>query len=155
MPIKAKGQVAIEAQPAVIWAALHDVDCLRRCISGCRSFTRIAEDRYSLTVQVRLGPFPLVFEGEVETFDSEFPRLLNLRGFGLGAAGRAKGTARLRLDPTPTGSSVSYHVAVETNIPFLSMGQPLLRAAVTRLIERFCCRFSAALADADRAALDL
>src|SRR5262249_47097759 len=97
------GEQRIAAPRERVWSALNDPAILSRAIPGCESLTRRedgAESGFDATVTQKIGPIQARFKGKVTLSDLDPPAGYTLKGEGDGgAAGFAKGEARIRLEP--------------------------------------------------------
>src|ERR1700740_64408 len=67
------GQQRIAASRQKVWEALNDPDVLRRCIPGCQSLEKEADDRLKATVEVKIGPIGARFDGAGRLSDLDPP----------------------------------------------------------------------------------
>ena len=63
------GEYWIGAPIGSVWKALNDPDVLGRCIEGCQSLEKMADDAFKATVKARIGPVSAVFVGDVTLAD--------------------------------------------------------------------------------------
>src|SRR6266704_3344793 len=92
------GEQRIAAPRQRVWEALNDPEILRASIPGCQSLEKEAVDRFTATVQVKVGPIGARFKGEVSLADLDPPNgyTLLLQGNG-GISGSVKGSANVSL----------------------------------------------------------
>ena len=92
------GEQRIAAPRQRVWEALNDPGILRSSIPGCQSLEKGADDRFTATVEVKVGPIGARFKGTVSLLDLNPPNgyTLLLAGSG-GVAGSVKGSAKMRL----------------------------------------------------------
>ena len=94
------GESRIAAPREAVYAALNDVEVLQRAIPGCESIERLSDTEMAATVVARVGPVRAKFNGRVTFSDLEPPAGYTIAGEGKGgAAGFAKGSARVELEP--------------------------------------------------------
>src|SRR6201987_444664 len=92
------GQQRIAASRQKVWEALNDPDVLRRCIPGCQSLEKEADDRLKATVEIKIGPIGARFNGAVTLSDLDPPNGYPITREGQGGTvGFAKGGAKVRL----------------------------------------------------------
>ena len=60
------GEYRIAAGRQRVWDALNDPDVLARCIAGCESMAKIADDVYQAAVKAKIGPVSATFAAELE-----------------------------------------------------------------------------------------
>ena len=92
------GEQRIAASPQRVWEALNAPEILRASIPDCQSLVKEAEDRFSATLQAKVGPIDARIKGGVALADLKPPYgyTLILDGNG-GIAGTARGSAKVRL----------------------------------------------------------
>ena len=136
------GEQHVAASPQRVWAGLNDPQVLRASIPGCQSLDKEADDRFSATVEVRIGPIGARFKGAVALTDQVPPNgyTLNLEGNG-GIAGSVKGSARVRLREDRGGTMVSYDVDAQVGGRMAQQGGPLIDATAKQLAGKFFSRF--------------
>ena len=136
------GEQHVAASPQRVWAGLNDPQVLRASIPGCQSLDKEADDRFSATVEVRIGPIGARFKGAVALTDLVPPNgyTLNLEGNG-GIAGSVKGSAKVRLREDRGGTMVSYEVDAQVGGRMAQLGGPLIDATAKQLAGKFFSRF--------------
>lgn len=134
----------------VVWQALNDPDILREALPGCESMKFIAEDRLEAVMVTKLGPIKARFRGEIQLQDICAPESCLLIGEGKGgAAGFAKGSARILLEERQTDSPstlMRYHVEAAVGGRLARIGSRLVQGAAKKLAGDFFSRFARAAA---------
>jgi len=130
-----------------VWAALNDPAVLRDCIPGCQELEAESEDRLNATVALKIGPVKATFRGTVELSEKIPPESFVIHGEGRGgAAGFAKGSARVFLEDHPEGTLLRYEVDVAIGGKLAQLGSRLImstsRKLSTQFFERFAAKFS-------------
>lgn len=133
----------INAPPATVWAALFDPDVLKACVPGCEELSGSAEDGYSATVVQKVGPVKATFRGEVTMQDVSAPESCTLVGEGKGgAAGFAKGEARVHLAPTDDGQTLlTYNVDAKVGGKLAQLGSRIVDGFARKMAADFFTRF--------------
>ena len=152
----------IAAPPSAVWAALFDPEVLKACVPGCQELTGSAEDGYEATVVQKVGPVKATFKGTVTMSDVVPGESCTLTGEGKGgAAGFAKGEARVRLEPIGTGTRLSYDVDAKVGGKLAQLGSRIVDGFARRMAGDFFTRFQSeiegpapATADAQDASSD-
>ncbi|WP_317929831.1 carbon monoxide dehydrogenase subunit G [Halioxenophilus sp. WMMB6] len=136
------GEQLIAAPCQRVWEALNDPEILRASIPGCQSLAKEADDRFTATVEVKVGPIGARFKGTVTLTDLNPPHsyTLNLEGNG-GIAGSAKGAAKVRLEESGSGTKVIYEVDAQVGGRMAQLGGPLIDATAKQLAGKFFARF--------------
>ena len=132
----------IAAPPAEVWAALFDPDVLRACVPGCDELSGSAEEGFTATVLQKVGPVKARFKGEITLSDIVEGEAATLSGEGKGgAAGFARGAARIRLTPSDTGTLLSYEVDAKVGGKLAQLGSRIIDGFARKLADQFFERF--------------
>ena len=133
----------INAPPDVVWAALFDPEVLKACVPGCQDLTGSAQDGYEATVVQKVGPVKATFKGTVTISDVNAPESCTLTGEGKGgAAGFAKGAARVRLSPGADGGTLlAYEVDASVGGKLAQLGSRIVDGFARRMAGEFFTRF--------------
>ena len=137
------GEQKIEAAPEAVWAALNDPEALRRSIPGCETLMRTGANEFTGAVRAKVGPVSATFKGKVELTDLDPPHGYTLTGRGQGgAAGFAKGDAKVRLVADGEGTRLTYIATVDVGGKLASVGGRLIESVSRRMADDFFGRFS-------------
>jgi carbon monoxide dehydrogenase subunit G len=136
------GEQRIAAPRQRVWEALNDPEILCASIPGCQSLEKGADDRFTATVEVKVGPIGARFKGAVSLADRDPPNgyTLILEGNG-GIAGSAKGRAKVRLSEVAGGTLISYEVESQVGGRMAQLGGPIIDATAKQLAGKFFSRF--------------
>jgi carbon monoxide dehydrogenase subunit G len=136
------GEQRIAAPRQRVWEALNDPEILRASIPGCQSLEKQAHDRFTATVEVKVGPIGVRFKGAVLLANLDPPNgyTLILEGNG-GIAGSVKGSAKVRLGEDAGGTVVFHEVDAEVGGRMAQLGGPIIDATAKQLAARFFTRF--------------
>lgn len=146
--MRLNGEERIEAAPARVWAALNDVDVLKRCLPGCESLEAVDAATYAAVATLKVGPMKARFRGKLALSDVDPPLGYRLRGEAQGgAAGFADGTASVRLVPDSEGTRLTYQVEATVGGKMAQVGARLLDATARKVADGFFKEFAAAIAD--------
>ena len=117
------GESRIAAPREAVYAALNDVEVLQRAIPGCESIERLSDTEMAATVVARVGPVRAKFNGRVTFSDLEPPAGYTIAGEGKGgAAGFAKGSARVELEPDGEATILRYTVKADVGGKLAQVG---------------------------------
>jgi hypothetical protein len=145
--MRQEGERRIAAPREAVWRALNDPEVLARSIGGCQSLERTADDAFHARVRSRVGPLAADFTADITLTDIDPPRayVLNANVKG-GAAGFAKGVAKVALADDGEGTLLTY--AVEGNVggKLAQIGQRLIDAAARKQADDFFAAFETAIA---------
>lgn len=140
--MKIDGQNEIAAPPAKVWEALNDEDVLRQSIPGCESLEKVSDTEYKATVVTKVGPVRAKFNGEVTLSDLNPPNSYTLSGRGAGgAAGNARGSAHVTLEPNGDGTLLKYSIDAEVTGKLAQLGSRLILSTTKMMAGKFFDRF--------------
>jgi uncharacterized protein len=142
-------QQIVPAPVDVVWAALNDPETLRGCVPGCDAIEPDGENAYRITMAAKVGPVSAKFAGRMRLSDVDPPKgyTLSFDGQG-GAAGFAKGEAKVTLEPAENGAAtaLSYEVRAQVGGKIAQIGSRLVDGAAQKLADDFFGCFSDAVA---------
>ena len=136
---------SVPAPIDTVWTALNDPAVLKGCIPGCDSIEPDGENAYRIAVAARVGPVSAKFKGRMQLSDVVPPRgyTLSFDGQG-GAAGFAKGDAKVTLAPAENGAAttLSYTVNAQVGGKIAQIGARLIQGTATKLADQFFGKFA-------------
>lgn len=136
----------IKASPDVVWAAILNPEVLKQCVPGCESMAGSVEEGFEATVKQKIGPVSATFGGVVRFSDIEPGRAVTLTGEGKGgAAGFAKGGAKVRMEPVEGGTSLTYEVEASVGGKIAQLGSRLIEGFAKKMADEFFTRFQDAV----------
>lgn len=132
----------IKAAPEVVWAALLDAEVLKACVPGCTEMTGTPEDGFEAVVVQKVGPVKATFKGGVTLSDIAEHESLTISGEGKGgAAGFAKGGAKVRLEPIEEGTRLIYDVEAKVGGKLAQLGSRIIDGFAKKMADQFFTRF--------------
>lgn len=138
------GEYRISAPRQAVWDALNDPDVLKQCIPGCEELTRTEEGGFAAKVTARVGPVRAKFGGKVELSDIDPPNGYTISGQGTGgAAGFAKGGAKIALAEDGADTVLSYTVDASVGGKLAQIGSRLIDATAKKMADDFFSKFAA------------
>lgn len=144
------GDYLIPASRDAVWAALNDLDVLKEAIPGCEEISRLSEHEIDAVVVAKIGPVKASFKGLITLSDLDPPNGYTIRGEGKGgAAGFAKGGARVRLEQEAEGTRLIYTVDASVGGKIAQVGGRLIVSAAKKLADEFFSRLGALAAARD------
>lgn len=151
------GTQRIEAPRDVVWAALNDPDVLKQSIPGCQELTKVSDTELTAKAILKIGPVKATFTGKVTLSDLDPPNGYTITGEGQGgAAGFAKGGAKVRLDADGEATVLTYEARADIGGKLAQLGSRLIDATAKKLAGEFFETFGAVVAppagEADEAA---
>lgn len=137
------GQYRIEAPRAAVWEALNDVEVLRACIPGVEEIEKTSDTAFTAKVKAKVGPVSARFAGAVTLSDLDPPNGYTISGEGKGgAAGFAKGGAKVRLEDDGDGTLLSYDVDAQVGGKLAQIGSRLINGTAKKMADDFFSRFA-------------
>ncbi len=143
------GEYRIQAGLDEVWAGLNDPEVLARCIDGCQSMEKISDERFDASVKAKIGPVSATFQAALELTDVTAPSAYtlnaNVKG---GAAGFAKGTAKVYLANDPDSTEVTllqYQVQGNVGGKLAQVGSRLIDGAARKMADDFFAAFGEAV----------
>ncbi|MFN6979734.1 MAG: CoxG family protein [Gemmobacter sp.] len=132
----------IAAPPETVWAALFDPEVLRACVPGCESMTGSPDDGFEAVVVQKVGPVSARFTGVVKLSDIDPGRGCTISGEGKGgAAGFAKGSAKVTLEPVEAGTRLGYTVEAHVGGKLAQLGSRIIDGFARKMADEFFARF--------------
>ena len=149
------GSRTVPADIDTTWRALNDPEVLKACIPGCESVERVSDNEYRLTMTARVGPVSARFTGRMVLADIVAPTsyTLSFEGQG-GAAGFAKGEARVTLSANEPGTRIDYQVKAQIGGKLAQIGSRLVDGAAAKVADDFFARFADRLGGPSPATVD-
>jgi carbon monoxide dehydrogenase subunit G len=142
------GEQLIPVPQSETWSALNDIEVLKSAIPGCESIEKIADDEFLVQMQAKIGPVSARFKGRMMLKDVDPPQGYTLVFDGQGgAAGFAKGEARVEL--VPEGEKTLLRYAAKANIggKLAQIGSRLVDGAARKIADQFFAAFRARFTD--------
>ena len=144
----------ISADRATVYAAMLSPEVLQQCVPGCEELTGTAADGFEATVVQKVGPVKATFKGQVTISDVVEGESLTLSGEGKGgAAGFAKGGAKVRLEDIAGGTLLHYEVEAKVGGKLAQLGSRIIDGFAKKMADQFFENFANAVegpkADAD------
>jgi uncharacterized protein len=141
------GTQAIPAPRATVWAALNDPEVLKRCLPGCESVERTAEDEFKVVVVTSIGPLRARFNGVLRLTEVNAPVscVMVFEGQG-GAVGFGKGSSAVTLSETPEGTALAYNAQAHVGGKLAQVGSRLIESVAKKMTDDFFKAFRNQLA---------
>ncbi len=144
------GSRMINAPRAEVWQALNDPDILKAAIPGCSEMIRDEDGGFTAVVTQKVGPVKATFKGAVTLSDIVELESYTISGEGKGgAAGFAKGGAKVRLADAGGGTELSYEVEARVGGKLAQIGSRLVDGFAKKMADKFFENFQTALEGPD------
>ena len=140
------GDYRIAAPREAVWAALNDPEVLKACSPGCEDLTKTSDTEFSARVVAKIGPVKAGFGGKVTLSEIDPPNGYTITGEGQGgAAGFAKGGAKVTLESVESGAATILHYKVDAQIggKLAQIGSRLVEGSARKLADEFFAAFAA------------
>ncbi|MGI9337928.1 MAG: CoxG family protein [Gammaproteobacteria bacterium] len=142
--MKFGGERLLHASPAAVFAALNDAEVLRRSIPGCESLDKISGSEMRARVKLKIGPVNAAFNGKVALSDINPPHSYTIGGGGDGgAAGSAKGEAKVQLQKRDDDTLLIYEAEVQISGKIAQLGARLMDGVAKQIAAKFFDNFAA------------
>ena len=140
------GQHRIEAPRQAVWEALNDPEVLKQAIPGCEEIEKTSDTEFNAKVKAKVGPVSAKFSGAVALSDLDPPNGYTISGEGKGgAAGFAKGGAKVRLEEDGAATILHYEVKAQVGGKLAQIGSRLIDSTAKKMADDFFKNFSAAV----------
>lgn len=149
------GEQLVPASQQKVWDALNDPEMLKACVPGCESIEPTGENAYQVLMVARVGPVSAKFKGKLTLSDVHPPQSYSIAFEGQGgAAGFAKGGAKVHLAPEGAGTKLSYDVKASVGGKLAQIGSRLVDAAAKKVADDFFRNFNEKVAAQQAGAQD-
>lgn len=137
------GEYKIPAPREEVWTALNDPEVLKQAIPGAESVEKVSDTEFAAVARAKIGPVNAKFKGTVTLSDLDPPNGYTINGEGSGgAAGFAKGSAKVRLDQDGDHTRLLYEVHATVGGKLAQIGQRLVNSSASKMADEFFTNFS-------------
>ena len=141
-----QGERSIKASRADVWRALNDAEVLKSCISGCDEMEKTSGTTFEASVVQKVGPMKVRFRGSVELSDIVKENSYTITGEGKGgAAGFAKGQAKVQLTGNGADTLLTYEVEAKVGGKLAQLGSRLIAGFARKMTDEFFNKFQQAV----------
>ncbi len=128
----------IAASPAEVYAALLEPEVLKACVPGAQEVIGSAEEGFEATVVQKVGPVKATFKGQVTLSDLMPGEAITISGEGKGgAAGFAKGGAKVTMAAKDGGTELSYDVEAKVGGKLAQLGSRIIDGFAKKMADQF------------------
>ena len=138
--MKIEGTHQIHAPRDRVYAAVINPQILQRCIPGCQSLDKTADNTYVATMKAGVGPVKGIFKGNVRLEDMQPPSHYRMIVDGKGGPGFVKGTGEFDLQDIEGGTAIAYKGDLQVGGVIAGVGQRMIEAAAKMLAAQFFSR---------------
>ncbi len=144
MAMTMNGEVQLAAPREAVWAKLNDPEVLKVCVPGCEQLDKISDGEFQALATIKVGPVKARWKGKIRLSDLDPPNGYRISGEGEGgAAGFAKGGAKVSLAEKDGGTLLTYNVEAQIGGKLAQLGQRLINGAAKKLADDFFKNFAA------------
>jgi hypothetical protein len=119
-----------------VYAMFRDPDILASALPGTQALTKIDDQHYEGTMNVRIGMVSGAFSGKLEVADEVAPEHCTLIVDGRGAPGFAKGTGKVNFSDQGDGTTLlKYSGEVQIGGTIASVGQRMIDSVSKSMIK--------------------
>jgi len=137
------GEYRIAAPREAVWTALNDPEVLKQCIAGCEEMEKTSDTEFVAKVTAKVGPVRAKFGGAVTLSDIDPPNGYTISGEGTGgAAGFAKGGAKVQLIADGDGTLLKYTVDATVGGKLAQIGSRLIDSTAKKYANDFFSCFA-------------
>jgi carbon monoxide dehydrogenase subunit G len=141
--VKLEGKTVLGRPPEAVWDFLLDVERFSGCVPGVQEVKKLDERTFEGTISATVGPITGAFNFRATIIDSVAPREMLARLDGTDTVTKSKLTGEIaltlqRLEAMQT--ELSYNAAVGIQGRLAILGDMILRATATLLVEEFIRR---------------
>jgi hypothetical protein len=144
--LEIKGEYSIPASREQVWQALNDPEVLKQCIPGCEEIEKQSDTELTAAVTAKVGPVKAKFKGKMTLSDLDPPNGYTISGEGQGgAAGFARGGARVTLAAEGVGTRLNYEVDATVGGKLAQIGSRLIQGTAKKMADEFFSSFTVLL----------
>ena len=131
------GSADVTAARQSVWAMLLDPNTLKAIIPGAHEVRKVSETHFRAEVTLGIGPVKGRYRADIRLSDMIEPEAVTLSGGTEGALGSGRGTGRVTLTETQTGTRIDYRYEAAIGGKVASVGGRLLDGAARVVIGQF------------------
>lgn len=136
--MEVKGEYRIAAARGIVWDALNDPLILQKCIPGCESLERSADNEYAGRIAAAIGPVRAKFDTRIKLENLDPPQGYTITGESkAGAAGFGRGSADVRLAEEGGSTLLTYTAELKVGGKLAQVGSRLVVGATRKIADDF------------------
>lgn len=133
-----KGEYKIAAGRRAVWDALNDPLMLQKCIPGCESLARTADNEYAGRIAAAIGPVRAKFDTRIKLENLVPPVGYTITGESkAGAAGFGRGSANVRLTEEDGATLLNYTADLKVGGKLAQVGSRLVAGTTRKIADDF------------------
>ncbi len=145
-----EGKIDIEVAIENVWDFLIDIDKFTTCLPGIEEVRQIDDKTFEGTLAATVGPISGKFNFRSTILDSQPPERMAVRTEGTDSVTKSNVTADMTVDLTKVAANnteMNYKADVKINGRLAILGEMILRATATLILQEFARRLNKGLAD--------
>ncbi len=135
--LRGSGSTFVPTTPEQVWDTLMNPDEMAAIIPGCKSLDQLADDHFTGTVSMGVGPVKGTFDADIRLANLDKPNSADITGSLIGSLGSSRGRGQVTLEPSDDGVTVSYTYEIHLSGTVASVGGRLLSGAARSLVNQF------------------
>ena len=140
--MKLSGSYKLNVKKEVVWKALNNPNILKKCIPGCESFEKEADNIFNASATNQIGPMNASFSGTVNLSNIKPNESYTLSGEGNSSVGFVNGSANVKLTEEGKTTILSYDVDVVVGGKIAQLGSRLINGVAKKMSDYFFGRFA-------------
>ncbi len=140
--MKISGSYTLPFDRQTTYSNLQDPAILSRCVPGCDTLEKVAENEYAMKMKLALAAFSGLFTGKIKVADSKPPDSFKMIVEGSGKVGFLKGEGVLSLvESSATATDLTYDGDVQVGGTIAAVGQRMIDTTAKMMIRKFFEKF--------------
>ena len=136
--MKMSGEYRIPASRQIVWDALNDPVILKDCLPGCQCLEKTSDSTFDAIITTKVGMVKMTFASSIALSDIDPPNAYTISGDGkAGAAGFAKGSAKVRLIEQDGVTALSYTVDARLGGKLGQLGSRIVDGIARKIADDF------------------
>ncbi len=152
-----EGKATLPAPAPAVWATLLDVQELAACLAGVEEVRQIDDHTFEGAIRASVGPISGHFALRAQIVDAQPPRSLSVHVAGTDSVTHSTMTndVTLTLTPlSPDATELAHHATVEIKGRLALLGDMVLRATASVMLDDFAKRLGERVAAKGAATLN-
>jgi uncharacterized protein len=136
--MKFEQTMALPADPDRVWDFVMDVRAVADCIPGIENVEPLGNDRYRMTVKVKVGPIALTLQSEIAIVERDAARRtarMRLDAADKRVGGAVKASMAMRLEPAADGTALLVETDAQVMGRIGDFGQPMIRRKADQMLQ--------------------
>lgn len=145
-----EGKIDLDVPIENAWDFLIDIDKFTTCLPGIEEVRQIDDKTFEGTLAATVGPISGKFNFRSTILDSQPPKRMVVRTEGSDSVTKSNVTADMTVDLTKVSAKntyMNYQADVKINGRLAILGEMVLRATATLILQEFARRLNKGLAD--------